>query len=59
MVGTSDEWAAKPKDNPIGPKDFAATMFHLLGIDTEKLLYTLDKRPIKLLDGGRVIEELL
>ena len=59
VVGTSDEWAAKPKDNPIGPKDFAATMFHLLGIDTEKLLYTLDKRPIKLLDGGRVIEELL
>ena len=59
VVGTSDEWAAKPADNPIGPKDFAATMFHLLGIDTEKLLYTVEKRPIKLLDGGRVIEELL
>jgi hypothetical protein len=34
-------------------------MFHLQGVDTEKLVYTLEKRPMKILDGGRVIEELL
>jgi len=59
VVGTSDKWAAKPDQNPIGPRDFAATMFHLLGVDSEKLVYTLDKRPVKLLDEGRVIRELI
>jgi len=59
VVGSSDEWAAKPKDNPVHPYDFARTLYHLLGIDSEKLLYTLEKRPVKLLDEGRLIHELL
>ena len=59
VVGSSDKWAAKPKDNPIGPQDFAATMYHLLGVDTRKLVYTRDKRPVKLLGEGRKIHELL
>lgn len=59
VIGASDKWAAKPDKNPIGAKDFAATMYHLLGVDSEKLMYTIDKRPVKLLDGGRKIHELL
>ncbi|MCH2203527.1 MAG: DUF1501 domain-containing protein [Fuerstiella sp.] len=59
VVGSSDKWAAKPDQNPIGPKDFAATMFHVLGVDSEKLVYTMDNRPVKLLDEGRRIHELL
>jgi hypothetical protein len=59
VVGASDKYAAKPADNPIGPRDFAATMYHLLGIDAGKLMYTMDNRPVKLLDGGRKIYELL
>ncbi len=59
VVGTSDKWTMKPEENPVGPLDFATTLYHLLGIDPGKLLYTMDKRPIKLLDEGRILRELL
>ncbi len=59
VIGASDSWAAKPATAPYGPHDFGKTIYQLLGIDSEKLVYTPDGRPVKLLDEGRVMQELL
>ena len=42
-----------------GPEDLAATMYHLMGIDPEEEFYTPEGRPVKIVNQGRVIEELL
>ena len=59
VVGASDKWAMEPEETPVGPFDFATTLYHLLGIDPDKLVYTIDRRPVKLLDKGRILRELL
>ena len=59
VVGASDEWAMEPAEAPVGPFDFATTLYHLLGIDPDKLVYTMDRRPVKLVDKGRILRELL
>ncbi|MBM3840509.1 MAG: DUF1501 domain-containing protein [Verrucomicrobia bacterium] len=58
-VGTSDAWAQEPADNPYGPEDLAATLYHLLGIDPKAELRTPEGRPIALSSGGRIIRELV
>jgi hypothetical protein len=59
VVGKSDARAEKPASEPYGPEDLAATMYHLLGIDPEEELYTPEGRPVKIVNNGRVIHELL
>lgn len=59
MVGTSDKWAAMPDKDPIWPVDFGNTIYHMLGINPQKLLYTVENRPIHLLEKGRIIREIL
>jgi hypothetical protein len=34
-------------------------MYHLLGIDPEDEFYTPEGRPVKIVNGGKVIGELL
>jgi hypothetical protein len=58
-VGASDRRAEKPADDPYGPEDLAATMYHLLGIDPNEEFYTPEGRPVKIVNGGRVIDPLL
>src|SRR5262249_31670483 len=36
--GSSDRIAAYPKDNPVTPQDFSATVFHALGVDPDTRL---------------------
>ena len=36
--GSSDRLAAYPKDNPVSPQDFSATVFHALGVAPETSL---------------------
>ena len=59
VVGKSDRHAEKPADNPKGPEDLAATIHHLMGIDPEGEFHTPEGRPIKIVNNGRVIQELL
>jgi hypothetical protein len=33
--GSSDRIAAYPKDHPVSPQDFSATVFHALGVAPE------------------------
>ncbi len=59
VVGSSDARAERPADAPRGPEDLAATMYHLLGINPKDVFYTPEGRPVPIVNGGRVIRELL
>ena len=51
VYGASDNSAAYPAEKPHDPKDFAATLYHLLGVDPETVLYDSIDRPHRLVLG--------
>ena len=55
--GASDATGAEPKDNATSPADYAATVFHQMGIDPRKKLMSPGNRPIDLVRDGRVMKE--
>jgi hypothetical protein len=59
VVGRSDARAERPADAPYGPEDLAATMYHLLGIDPGEEFLTPEGRPVRIVNNGRVMRELL
>lgn len=59
VVGRSDARAEKPADSPYGPEDLAATTYRLLGIDPEQEFYTPEGRPVKIVNQGRLVRELI
>ncbi|MCI0459385.1 MAG: DUF1501 domain-containing protein [Gemmataceae bacterium] len=59
VVGRSDARAERPADSPCGPEDLAATMYHLLGIDPGEEFLTPEGRPVRIVNNGRVMRELL
>ncbi|HUY33348.1 MAG TPA: DUF1501 domain-containing protein [Pirellulales bacterium] len=59
VVGKSDARAEKPAEDPYGPEDLSATMYHLLGINPQDEFHTPEGRPIKLANDGRLIHELM
>jgi hypothetical protein len=58
-VGRSSERAEKPADDPYGPEDLAATMYHLMGIDPQHEFLTPEGRPVKIANDGRLIRPLM
>jgi uncharacterized protein (DUF1501 family) len=58
-VGASDARAEKAADNPYAPEDLAATIYRQLGINGEEEFITPEGRPIKIVNQGRVIRELV
>jgi len=58
VIGASDQHAAFPTSEPIGPWDLSATMYHLLGIPPESHVHDRIGRPF-ILTPGRVTEDLL
>lgn len=58
VVGESDRLAAYPQSAPFDPADMAATIYHLLGIPADTVLYDRQRRPHRLI-VGRPIEEML
>ena len=59
VIGATDKHAAQPTSDPVGIADILRTMFHLLGIDSDKTYYTPLGRPVPIVNGGRVIQELI
>ncbi len=59
VIGRSDATATDPAEDPYGPEDLAATLYHLVGINPRDEMITPEGRPIMLSNGGRVIEALL
>ena len=59
VIGASDKTAAYPTTTPYGIHDLLRTMFHLMGIDSDKTYRTPLGRPVPIVKGGKVVDELL
>jgi hypothetical protein len=59
VIGKSDARAERPASDPHGPENLAATIYHQLGIDPEEEFTTPEGRPIKIVNDGKVIGDLL
>jgi hypothetical protein len=58
VIGRTDREAADVVDALYTPYDYAETIYHKLGIDTQQRLRMPDGRPIDFTEGGRPIREL-
>lgn len=59
IFGSSNATASEPEDDAIEPADLATTVYHLLGIVADKELMAPGDRPIEIVDGGKVRQNLL
>jgi Protein of unknown function (DUF1501) len=60
VLGRTDAKGDSPVERPVTPADLAATIYTILGIDAFKTRFeTPDGQPIRLVDKGQIIKELL
>jgi hypothetical protein len=59
VLGATDKQAAFPMSDPVSVPDLLYTLFHQMGVDTTKVYYTPQGRPVPLVDGGRLIPGLV
>lgn len=59
VYGTSNSTASEPEDDPLTVQDWASTIYHCLGIVSDKELMAPGDRPIEIVNGGKVRRELL
>jgi hypothetical protein len=59
VVGATDEQCAYPSTEPVGVEDLLRTLFHQLGVDTTKTYFTPLGRPVPIVNGGRLVSELI
>ena len=57
--GMSDATSVAPEENPVGVADLARTVHHLMGVDPEHRLMAPGNRPVAVVDGGEIIEDIL
>ena len=58
VYGATDPTGSEPENEPLSVEDYAATIYHLLGVDYEKNLMA-GSRPVKIVKDGEVIKGLL
>ena len=59
IYGSSDTTAAEPYADPLTVEDMAYTVYNQMGITGDKELMAPGDRPIEIVDGGKVVTELL
>jgi uncharacterized protein DUF1501 len=59
VFGSSDRQAAYPDEDPVGPGDICASVYHCLGIDPEMPIYDPAGRPVPVAHGGKPIRAIL
>jgi Protein of unknown function (DUF1501) len=59
VYGKSDALGGEPDENPVGPEDLARTMYRLLGINASKRIVVENVRPVDIVNGGRLIQEVI
>ncbi len=59
VYGSSDATASEPDEKPLVVEDFAATIYDRLGIESDKKLMAPGGRPIPIVNGGKVLKDLL
>lgn len=58
VLGSTDKQAGEPVDRPVAIEDLAATVYKLLGIDSQKE-YHANGRPVRIVKDGLAVKELL
>jgi uncharacterized protein (DUF1501 family) len=58
-IGVSDAKAEYPKERPLTPEDVLSTMYSVLGIDQNLEFMNEAQRPLKILNSGEPIKELV
>jgi hypothetical protein len=58
VYGATDPTGSEPDSEPLNVQDYAATIYHLLGIDYEKNLMA-GSRPVKIVKDGEIVKGLL
>ena len=59
VVGSTDARGERPRDRPLQPVDFLATVYSCLGIDPKQEFPDFSGRPLAILPGGEPIAELV
>ena len=59
IYGSSDAFATAPEENPLTVEDLATTVYDRLGIVADKELMAPGDRPIEIVDGGKVVKDLI
>ena len=59
VIGSSDAKAEYAKDRPLLPEDVMSTMYSVLGIDQNHEFVNEAQRPLKILNSGEPIKELV
>ncbi len=59
VIGESTAKAEIPKSTPVSPQDLMATVFHVLGMPLDLHYTDPTGRPSPMVDGGKVIAELV
>lgn len=59
IYGSSDATASDPDHDPLTVEDFAWTVYHQLGINPHKRLMSPGNRPIDIVRGGKLVNELI
>ena len=59
VIGATDKNASAPVADPVGVADILRTIFHLMGIDSDKTYYTPLGRPVPIVNGGKLIQGLI
>ncbi len=59
VYGSSDATASEPEEQPLTVEDWATTIYHCLGIVADKELMAPGNRPVEIVKGGSVRNDLL
>ena len=59
VIGATTKDATAPTADPIGVEDILRTIFHQMGIDSAKTYNTPLGRPVPIVNGGKVIKDLV
>lgn len=59
IYGSSNAIASEPDEDPVGPESLAATMYHQMGIISDKEIMAPGDRPIEIVNGGTVLKGLI
>ena len=57
--GTSNATASEPDTDAVSPADLMTTVYHQMGIVADAELMAPGDRPIEIVNGGKVVKELL
>lgn len=59
VIGSTDALAGFPREHPVSPKDILATIYHLLGVESQTHLHDREGRPVALVPNGNLLVSAL